>query len=124
MTWTLTKSVRFEAAHQLPHSPGKCGRMHGHSFKVTLIIRGSELHASGPEAGMVKDYNTFGGIAKRFVDETLDHRTLNDINGLDNPTAEILARWLYEKLRVQIGPDLIGIRVSETCTSEVEFRAE
>lgn len=122
--WTLTKTLTFEAAHKLPEHHGKCRRLHGHSYAVTLVIVGRKLWSEGSEKGMVMDYNTVGNLAKQLIDEHLDHRYLNEIEGLEYPTAEILAQWIYWKLREKVGSDLRAVRIAETCTSEVEFRLE
>ena len=122
MSWSLTKSVRFEAAHRLPWATNKCSRLHGHSYMATLLVEGDALQTDGPEQGMILDYTGFGSIAKKLIEEELDHRCLNEITGLENPTAEILARWIYERLNPLIGTHLAGVRIAETCTSEAEYR--
>ena len=109
----IFKSVRFEAAHRLPNVPEghKCGRLHGHSFEV-------ELHVSGDvdaESGWVMD---FADLKKAFkpIYNRLDHYYLNDIPGLENPTSENLARWIWNELKPSLAP-LSKIVVRETCTS-------
>lgn len=119
-TWTLRKRLRFEASHQLPHHDGKCARLHGHSWVATIKVRGHRLVASGPEAGMVADFGRIAEPAKRLVEECLDHYHLNDTTGLENPTSEELARWMYERLRPSI-PGLVSVEVEETCTSACEY---
>jgi len=107
------KEFTFEAAHRLPNAPPghKCGRLHGHSFRV-------EVHVSGPigaESGWVMD---FGDIKKAFqpIDAQLDHRYLNEIEGLENPTSEVLANWIWVRLASTLA-GLSRIVVRETCTS-------
>lgn len=107
-THTISKQFRFEAAHFLPHVPEghKCGRMHGHSYRVTVEVRG-EIRPDG----MVMD---FAGISAAWghIAKALDHRLLNDI--IDNPTSENLALWIAGQLKV-VG--LSAVTVSETQTS-------
>lgn len=109
----IFKTFRFESAHRLPNVPDghKCGRLHGHSYVV-------DVHVAGPigaESGWVMD---FGDLAAAFapLDDALDHRYLNDIPGLENPTSENLARWIWTKLKPAL-PSLRRIVVRETCTT-------
>jgi 6-pyruvoyltetrahydropterin/6-carboxytetrahydropterin synthase len=116
--WEISRSFRFEAAHQLPHAPEghKCRRLHGHSFAVTVTVAGTP---SEPE-GWVCD---FGEISQawRPVHDQLDHRYLNDIPGLENPTSELLAAWIWNHLAPTL-PGLAAIEVAETCTSRCVYR--
>ncbi len=114
----LSKSFRFEAAHWLPTFPEghKCRRMHGHSFLVDVEVEG-EVEES---AGYLVDY----GVIKQAIEpvcKELDHFVLNDIEGLENPTAENISRWIWERLAVSL-PLLTCVRVHETCTSACEYR--
>ncbi len=116
----IFKEFHIEAAHRLPHVPAghKCGRLHGHSFHVTV-------HVSGPvgqESGWVMD---FADIKAAFAPlyDALDHRYLNDIAGLENPTSEHLARWIWQRLKPSL-PALSAISVRETCTSGCVYRGE
>jgi 6-pyruvoyltetrahydropterin/6-carboxytetrahydropterin synthase len=116
----LFKLFSIEAAHHLPRVPDghKCRRLHGHSFKV-------EIHIAGPVdalAGWVQD---FADITRAFtpIYEQLDHRCLNDIAGLDNPTSENLARWIWQRLKPEL-PLLSQIVVRETCTSGCIYRGD
>jgi 6-pyruvoyltetrahydropterin/6-carboxytetrahydropterin synthase len=109
----IFREFTFEAAHRLPSVPEghKCSRLHGHSFRV-------EVHVGGPvdpATGWVMD---FAEIAAAFepLREQLDHRYLNEIEGLENPTSEVLARWIWERLERSL-PGLARIVVRETCTS-------
>jgi 6-pyruvoyltetrahydropterin/6-carboxytetrahydropterin synthase len=112
--WTIVCTVRFEAAHFLPHVPTthKCRRLHGHSFVVDLYVQGP----LDEEKGWVMD---FSAVKAAFVPlhERLDHRLLNDIAGLENPTSERLAQYIYRELHVLGLTGLIAVRVQETCTS-------
>ncbi len=113
----LAKSFTFEAAHFLPTFPEghKCRRMHGHSFKVDVVVEGD-----APEAqGYLIDY----GQIKAAIDpieKLLDHYVLNEIEGLENPTSEVIARWIFDRLRAEL-PLLAEIIVHETCTSRCHY---
>lgn len=114
----LIKEYRFEAAHRLPHvAPGhQCGRPHGHSYRVGIHVEGDVDEA----AGWVIDYAEINAAVKPLVDE-LDHRTLEDIPGLENPTSENLARWLWQRIVPRI-PLLSAVTVHETATSSCVYR--
>ncbi len=116
----LTKTFRFESAHFLPSFPEghKCRRMHGHSFVVDIVVSGEVP----PERGYLIDYGDVMD-AIRPVKEQLDHRVLNDIEGLSNPTAEVLSIWLWKRLK-PILPLLSKVCVHETCNSACEYRGE
>lgn len=118
--FTLSKSFRFEASHQLPAHDGKCARLHGHSWIGRVYVRGSELQASGPKAGMLLDFGDLKAIVNPLVDAYLDHHHLNDTTGLENPTSEELARWIYQRLKPQL-PELVAIEIEETCTSSCRY---
>ena len=109
----IYKEFTFEAAHLLPNvAPGhKCGRLHGHSFRV-------EVHVSGeldPHLGWIMDYADIKKVVKPVI-ARLDHYYLNDIEGLENPTSEVIARWLWQQLKPLL-PQLSKIVIKETCTS-------
>lgn len=116
----LYKRVTFEAAHRLPNAPAghKCARLHGHSFALTVHVRGEV----DPQTGWVMD---FGEIKERLrpILAQLDHRYLNEIEGLENPTSENIARWIWRRLRPTL-PLLVRIEVSETCTSGCIYDGE
>ena len=114
----ITKSFSFDAAHWLPQVPEshKCRRLHGHTYRVILGLEG-ELH---PEMGWVEDYNVVAA-AMQPVREELDHRCLNEIPGLENPTAEILASWIHARLCARL-PLLTDVTVCETPTTEATYR--
>ncbi len=116
----IYKEFSFEAAHRLPNVPEghKCARLHGHTFYVRITVEGEV----DPQQGWVMD---FGDIKARFqpLYQQLDHYYLNDIPGLDNPTSEVLARWIWQRLKPAL-PQLSSIEVRETCTSGCIFRGE
>lgn len=113
----LTKEFRFEASHQLPNHDGKCQRLHGHSWRGHIVLRGDELQTLGPQQGMLMDYGRVKAILTPFVEEKLDHHHLNETTGLENPTSEMLARWIYTMLEPHFGGLLHAVKIEETCTS-------
>jgi len=113
----IYKEFTFEAAHYLPNVPAghKCGRLHGHSFRVAIYISGSV----DPHLGWIRDYGEIKEIFKPIYDR-LDHNCLNEIEGLENPTSENIAIWLWRNLKPVL-PELSRIRIHETCTSGCEY---
>jgi len=111
----IFREFSFEAAHLLPYVPEghKCGRLHGHSFRV-------EVHLSGEVGanGMVMDFADLSAAVRPLLDQ-LDHRYLNEIDGLENPTSENLVRWMWARLADSL--PLCRIVVRETCTSGVSY---
>lgn len=116
----LIKSFQFEAAHRLPHMPpeNKCHRLHGHSFKVDLICEGTP----GAQTGILVDFADIKGAFRPYYD-MLDHRYLNEVDGLENPTAENLAVWIWKHVKPKL-PMLSQVTVHETCTTACEYRGE
>lgn len=120
---TLTKEFRFEASHKLPNHDGKCARLHGHSWKMKVVLEGSELHESGPKAGMLADFGDVSRAVKPLLEEKLDHWHLNDTTGLANPTSEELAVWIFNQLEPTL-PLLVAVQIEETCTSSCTYRRD
>jgi 6-pyruvoyltetrahydropterin/6-carboxytetrahydropterin synthase len=116
----IFKQFSIEAAHWLPNVPPghKCARMHGHSFQI-------QVHVSGPvdpKLGWVMDFAEIKA-AFALVEGEIDHRCLNEVEGLENPTSENLARWLWKRLLPCL-PLLSKIVVQETCTSGCVYSGE
>jgi 6-pyruvoyltetrahydropterin/6-carboxytetrahydropterin synthase len=116
--WEIARSFRFESAHSLPHAPEahKCRRLHGHSFAVTISVTGP---LTQPE-GWVCDFADLADAWRPLYDQ-LDHQHLNEIAGLENPTSEILAAWIWERLERAL-PGLTAVEVAETCTAQCVYR--
>lgn len=114
----IFREFTFEAAHRLPNVPTghKCARLHGHSYRVAVHVAG-DLH---PELGWIMDFGDLKAIVKPIIDQ-LDHYYLNDIEDLANPTSEVLATWLWDRLIPRL-PGLSAITVRETCTSGATYR--
>ena len=116
----IFRVFQVEAAHFLPNVPEghKCARLHGHSFRI-------EVHVSGPvgeQDGWVMDFADLRRIFQPLFDQ-LDHHCLNEIEGLENPTSEILAKWIWQRLKSEL-PLLSKIVVAETCTSACVYHGD
>jgi 6-pyruvoyltetrahydropterin/6-carboxytetrahydropterin synthase len=113
----ISRRFQVEAAHLLPNAPDghRCRRLHGHSFSITVTISGP---VEEPQ-GWVVD---FGAIDDAFAPlmDALDHRFLNEVDGLENPTSENLAIWIWESLAPRLEL-LHAIEIGETCRSSVRF---
>ncbi len=115
----IFREFTFEAAHRLPTVPDghKCARLHGHSYRVAVHVAGPV----GAETGWVMDFQKIKDAFAPLLD-LLDHRYLNEVEGLGNPTSENLARWIWERLVGAL--PLTKIVVRETCTSGCVYRGE
>src|SRR5688572_28228316 len=113
MTVDLVREYRFEAAHRLPQVPAghKCARLHGHSFRFEITVRGPV----DPKTGWFVDYAVLDDVVQPLVSR-LDHYYLSEVEGLENPTSEVLARWLWDRLRPGL-PQLTAVTLWETCDS-------
>lgn len=113
MRTEIEKRFRFEAAHRLPNVPAehKCARLHGHSFRVTIRVTGPVDATSG----WIVD---FAALSRAWepLHAALDHRYLNEVAGLENPTSELVARYIAERFVVD-GAKVVSVTVHETCTS-------
>lgn len=118
MNFRITKSFTLDAAHWLPEVPKdhKCRRLHGHTYSIILGLEGD----LDPRLGWVQDY---GEVSRVFapIYTRLDHHCLNDIEGLENPTAEVMARWLFHQLEGEL-PLLADVTVCETPTTSAVYR--
>jgi 6-pyruvoyltetrahydropterin/6-carboxytetrahydropterin synthase len=115
----IFKEFTFEAAHRLPNVPTdhKCWRLHGHSYRVELHVAGEV----GERSGWVMDFQDVKDAFAPLHDQ-LDHRYLNEVEGLENPTSEVLARWIWERLADALPLGQVVVR--ETCTSGCVYRGE
>lgn len=114
----IFKEFSFEAAHRLPNVPEghKCARLHGHSYRVEIRVEGEV----GAESGWVVDFADLSAAFKPLHAQ-LDHYYLNEIPGLENPTSEVLAKWIWDRLEANL-PGLKEVVVRETCTSGCSYR--
>lgn len=116
----MFKDFTFDAAHLLPNVPAghKCARLHGHTFNATVSVDGPV----DDRAGWIMDFGELKEIAGGVIDQ-LDHRYLNELPGLENPTSENIARWLWTRLAPCVA-GLSAITVRETCTAGVVYRGD
>jgi 6-pyruvoyltetrahydropterin/6-carboxytetrahydropterin synthase len=120
MRCQLSREFRFEAAHQLPKVPEthKCYRMHGHGYLITVVVEGEV----DDDLGWLMDFAAIDGVVNPVIAE-LDHRVLNDLPGLANPTSEILAAWMWQRVAPGL-PLMVELVVSETPSSRCTYRGE
>lgn len=116
----IVKTFTFEAAQTLPHAPAghKCRLMHGHSFKLEITVEGTV----DPATGWVYDHAEISRAMKPLL-ELLDHAYVNEIEGLENPTIELMCAWFWKKLAPQL-PGLAEIVLHETPTASCVFRGQ
>ncbi|PKN51038.1 MAG: 6-carboxytetrahydropterin synthase QueD [Deltaproteobacteria bacterium HGW-Deltaproteobacteria-13] len=116
----IFKVFKFDAAHRLPNvrQGHKCAELHGHSFLVEIHIRG----AVDPHTGWVMDFADISEAFQPLYDQ-LDHKYLNDIEGLDNPTSENIAQWIWQRIQMKL-PQLSKIVVQESPESGCVYRGE
>ena len=118
--YEVVKQIRFEAAHKLPEHDGKCARLHGHSFVADIVLRRQRLMVGGPKDGMLVDFGDIKAACATLLNEVLDHQYLNETTGLDSPTSEQLARFIFDHLAPRL-PSLYAVTVHETCTSRATY---
>jgi 6-pyruvoyltetrahydropterin/6-carboxytetrahydropterin synthase len=110
----IGRTYRFESAHHLPLLPDghKCKNMHGHNYRMEVIVRGAL-----DERGFVKDFAEIDSEVMPLI-KKIDHRLLNDVEGLENPTAEVIAAWFFQRIK-----DCECVRVYENdeCWAEVKL---
>ena len=116
----ITKEFHFSASHQLTELPAdhQCARLHGHNYIVEVELSSADLN----EHGFVRDYHELAPL-KRYIDDELDHRHLNDVLGHNRVTAEFLARHLYDWCQTR-WQEVTAVRVSETPKTWAEYRPE
>lgn len=113
----LETEFNFAAAHRLPFYDGPCFRMHGHNYRFIVAVEGQP----DPKSGMVIDFVELERIVKKMILDRCDHQTLNDF--LENPTAELLAQWMWKELRPAL-PGLCEVRLYETPQYAVVYRGQ
>ena len=116
----IYKDFSFDSAHFLPNVPvgHKCGRLHGHTFQLRIVVTGPV----GETTGWIMDFGDIKQIFKPLYDQ-LDHNYLNDIKGLENPTSEVMVQWIWQQLK-PILPQLARLELKETCTSGCVYIGE
>lgn len=119
--WVLRKNFRFEAAHHLPHHGGKCFQVHGHSWVGQVEVAGDSLHTAGGATGMLMDYMDITLALLPLIEGHLDHKDLNVSTGLESPTSENIARYVYDWLAPRLS-GLVAVTIRETCTCECRYQ--
>jgi len=119
MDFELKQHFQIESARFLPHLPEShpCRRLHGHSFKIILTFVG-KLDA---KIGWVRDYHQISELMKPLLQQ-LDHQVLNEVKGLENPTSELLALWIYDRAKTFL-PELKKVTICETPFTECTYPA-
>lgn len=117
--YKISKEFAFSASHILGGLPEDhpCTRLHGHNYVITIHLKAENLNA----AGFVKDYRELD-IIKKYIDDKLDHRHLNDIFSF-NPSAENIAKYLYDTFAAMV-PEIYAVEVSETPKTSAIYEAE
>jgi len=116
----IEKLFTFEAGHDLIHHDGKCRHPHGHSYQLSVKIRSATLISSGPKTNMVMDFSDISKIVKEMIDKYFDHHWINKTLNTDSPTAEFMAKWIFDYLEPHL-PGLYQVSLNETATSKVVF---
>lgn len=120
MNVRLVHEFRFEAAHRLPRVPAghKCARLHGHSYKIELAVAGPVDEQTGWFIDFAELYDAWAPLHA-----LLDHNYLNEVDGLENPTSEVLSKFLWDKLKPRL-PSLERVVVFETCEARCEYEGK
>lgn len=118
--FTLTKWFTFDASHQLTDHDGACSNLHGHTWRLGVVLQGTDTQEAGAQRGMLRDYGRLKALVNSVVLPHLDHRHLNDSLPV-YPTSENVARWVYQVLQ-PCEPLLVAVIVCETPDSSCEYR--
>ena len=120
VTMEIYKEFAFDSAHYLPnvHDGHKCKNMHGHTYHLRVYVKGTP----GEQNGWIFDFKELKDLVRPLIDQ-LDHTTLNNVPGLENPTAENITIWFWNKLK-PILPQLSRIELKETPTTGVIYSGE
>ena len=111
----VRRSFDFEAAHKLPHHPGKCRELHGHSYRLVVSVD----RPVDPDSGLAIDFADLKQIVRTQVVDVLDHKYVNDL--IDNPTAEVMAVWIWQRLENEL-TGMVEIELHETRNWSVVYR--
>lgn len=116
----LEKQFYFEAGHVLKFHDGQCKDPHGHSYSMTIHVRSTNLMENGPKTNMVMDFSEISRIVKLMINEYFEHKWLNKTLQTDSPTAEFIAKWVYDYLSPSL-PGLHAVTLQETASSRVIY---
>jgi 6-pyruvoyltetrahydropterin/6-carboxytetrahydropterin synthase len=127
--YKLSKSFRFEAAHKLENYLGKCAKLHGHSFGLTVTVKGDQLDLTN---NILIDYCDIKKLVQPIMDQFLDHHYLNETLDCKNPTSEFIAKWIFEYIEYLLltnylkqdtnNVKLYSVKINETCTCSCTYR--
>ena len=119
----ITRRLEFDAGHRIPNHKGQCRHLHGHRYVIEITLSGDVIHGADNAAdGMLMDFSDIKRTFKPIL-ERLDHYYLNEIPGLDNPTSENIARWIWSETKPLL-PALSAVELRETCTSGCIYRGD
>jgi 6-pyruvoyltetrahydropterin/6-carboxytetrahydropterin synthase len=116
--YTIAKQFAFSASHLIGglSADHPCGRLHGHNYLVEVSLLSPTLN----DAGFVRDFHELSAL-QDFINETIDHKHLNDVFGHDRTTTEVISHWLYDWCKAR-WPEVVAVRVAETPDSWAEYR--
>lgn len=117
----LEKTFHFEAGHVLKQHDGRCKDPHGHSYSMTVHLRSNQLINHGPKSNMVMDFADISAVVKPMINDYLEHKWLNETLQTESPTAEYIAKWIYEYL-IPYLPGLYAVTLQETASSRVIYK--
>jgi 6-pyruvoyltetrahydropterin/6-carboxytetrahydropterin synthase len=120
--YTVEKTYFFEAGHVLKNHNSKCATPHGHSYQLTVILEGPTLQVEGHETNMLIEFSRISQVVEPLIKEKLDHKWLNDSLGVDTPTTEYVAKWIYDQLKPKLSL-LKKVILQETPYSKVSYTA-
>ena len=108
----------------MPHHDGKCQRLHGHSFRMRIILQGNRLTTEGSKQGMLRDFGDVSAGVKPLMEQVLDHHYLNEtLPSIESPTSENIAKWVYDTLKPMF-LELLAVEIDETCTSSCRYEGD
>lgn len=116
----VEKIFTFEAGHVLHQHDGICSRPHGHSYVLKVAVRKEQLLSTGPQQGMVVDFHQIRSVVNPMLDDFFDHHWLNDTLKMESPTAESIAKWIFDYLYLKID-GLYRVTICETATSSASY---
>ena len=119
----VEKIFRFEAGHVLKYHDGRCKDPHGHSYILTVAVKSNKLIDNGPKKNMVIDFHDISRVVKPLISDSLDHKWLNETLNTDSPTAEYIAKWIYDYLKPKL-PGLLSVTINETESARATYSEE
>lgn len=115
----ITKEFTFDSAHKLIDYNGLCSNLHGHTYKLQVTLKGKIK-----DNGMIVDFKILNEVITNEIIKNLDHKFLNDVEGLNQPTAENMVVWIWNKLITHFEDEIFEIKLWETPTSFVTYNGD